>query len=241
MSGCGCGSALSHGDQQDKFYEVLEHGGLREVVEQTFGATAMFGKSVASLHRADRAAALGLGDDVARLNREVGERYNRQVRRQFQAAIERLDDRLRQDDWPDFLERVNKEFSERDGAQQVKDLLAEAKEALVNVEMTGQATTECLTIIETSAERVIQGGFEAAVSDLRVTLQRGLEAAEHPEMGRQPASPISTARGICIAAAWVAAAVALGICSAITFCWCCFWPVIAVVLAVALTACTFID
>jgi len=223
-------------------FEVLGHGGLREIGEQTFRAVDTMATAIRHLDKADRAAALGFGEDVARQHRDTAVRWNRQAQQQFRTVIERIDDRTNQDDWAELVERVRTEFPNRNGPQQIQDLAAEAKQALLDTDqLNGPDAAECAAIIDRGTNVLIERGLPGIVGELRSAAESGLRATQHPEMGRQPASPISAARGACIAAAWVLAAVALAICSVITFCWCCAWPWIAVGLAVALTVCAFID
>jgi hypothetical protein len=239
MGNCGCGRNGSQ--SEERVGEVLGEAGLREIVTQARDVTKVMSESVRSLHKADRAAVLGLGDDVVRLHRETGERWNRQARRQFQAVMDRIDARRGQDDWPGWVDRGRREFDERDGPQQVRDLVAETRNTLLDMEVSAVVAEEMMGIVNRGAAALTGGGLDGIVSELRDVMERGLAAAEHPEMGRQPASPISEARAACVAVAWVAFAVAMGICSVITFCWCCAWPFIVAGLAIALTACEFID
>lgn len=238
---CGC---AEHGGTRDlqPMFEVLGHGGLREVGEQALGATSAMADAIRYLNKADRAAALDLGDDVVGLHKGSAERWNRQAQRQFRSVIEAIDLRRDQDDWKTLVDRVRQEFEPRNVTQQVQDLVSEARNILLETDrLSGLDVEELLPMISRGADALIEGGLDGIVGELRDVMELGLAAAEHPEMGRQPASPISAARGACIAAAWVAAAVALAICSVVTFCWCCAWPFIAAALAVALTICAFID
>lgn len=239
MGTCGCGGESAEAGR--RVGEILGEAGLREIVGQARDATGVMAVSVRSLHKADRAGVLRLGDDVVRLHRDAAERWNRQARRQLRPVMDRIDARRRQDDWSDWNGRVRHAFTDRDGPRQVEDLVAETRTMLLDAEISAAVAQELMGIVERSAEALVGGGLDGIVGELRNVMERGLAAAEHPEMGRQPASPISTARAACVATAWIAFGVAIAVCSAIDFCWCCAWPFIVAGLAVALTACEFID
>jgi hypothetical protein len=247
---CGCGGKTGtridgrteKADDLQPMFEVLGHQGFREIGEQTFRAVDTMATAIRHLDKADRAAALGFGEDVVRQHRDAAVRWNRQAQQQFRTVIERIDDRTNQDDWAELVERFRTEFMNRNGPQQIQDLAAEAKQVLLDTDrLNGSDAAECAATIDRGTDVLIERGFPGIVGELRSAAESGLQATQHPEMGRQPASPISTARAVCIATAWGVALVAFGICLLVYLCWCCAWPFIALALGIATTACAFID
>ena len=221
----------------EPIFDVIEGFQLRQIGEQTLRATQTMAEAIRHLNKADRAAALDLGEDVFRQHHDAATRWNRQAQQQFRTVIERIDDRRSQDDWAGLVEQVRVEFPNRNGPQQLQDLAAEVKQVLLDADrLSGPDTAECVVIIDRSTSALIERGLSGIFEELRNAAESALRATRHPDMGRQPGSPISAVRAACIAAGWILAAVALAICSVLRFCWCCAWPRIARTLASALTA-----
>ena len=75
-----CGCKTPDADAQRKSDEVLDHVDLREIVDQGHGALTEASTALSHLARAERAGALGFGDDVVRMHEDLARRSNRRTR-----------------------------------------------------------------------------------------------------------------------------------------------------------------
>jgi hypothetical protein len=92
-------------------------------------------------------------------------------------------------------------------------------------------------MVDESFDRVADDGLDGGVQLLREHLDNALSALGAPEMGRQPGSPDMVAFYICEAATLAICAIAMVICLAAAFCWCCLWWAIYLACSINLGAC----
>ena len=238
---CGCATrdvTAREVEAKAKVLEVFATVGLREIVEQTQEANRVMIESIRHLDKADRAAALGFGEDVVALHRSAGERANRWCRRQFGTIIEAIDNRVGRDDWSDLVARARHEFDAHDGRVQLEDAAAEIRAGLLDVDRLPVTAGRVASILDQAFERVASEGLSGGMQLLRENLQRGVEALSAPEMGRQEASPDQVAYDICVLGVIAICVIAFVICLAAYFCWCCYGWAIAIAMFVALGSCT---
>ncbi len=88
-----CGCKTSDADAQRKTDEVLDHVGLREIVDQGHGALAEASDALSHIARAERAEALGFGEDVVRMHSDLATRSNRRACQQLEFLLQRIDAR----------------------------------------------------------------------------------------------------------------------------------------------------
>ena len=106
-----CGCKTSDADAQRKTDEVLDHVGLREIVDQGHGALSEASDALSHIARAERAEALGFGDDVVRMHSDLATRSNRRACQQLEFLLQRIDARRQADDWKELVERVEGSFA----------------------------------------------------------------------------------------------------------------------------------
>ena len=135
-------------------------------------ATQTMAEAIRHLNKADRAAALDLGEDVFRQHHDAATRWNRQAQQQFRTVIERIDDRRSQDDWAGLVEQVRVEFPNRNGPQQLQDLAAEVKQVLLDADrLSGPDTAECVVIIDRSTSALIERGLSGILRSYETQLR----------------------------------------------------------------------
>lgn len=233
-----CGCATRDVAAEAKVLELFATAGLREIVEQTQEANRVMIESIRHLDKADRAAALGFGEDVVALHRSAGERANRWCRRQFRTVIEAIDNRVGRDDWSDLVARAQHEFDAHDGRLQLEDAAAEIRARLLDVDRLSVTAGRIASLIDQGFERVASEGLSGGVQLLRENLENGVKALSAPEMGRQEASPDQVAYDICATGVTAICIIALVICGAAYFCWCCYFWAIILADVVGLASCT---
>lgn len=243
-----CGCKQADDGAQRRFDEVLERGGLRDIVEQGRGALDEDSRALTHLIRAERADILGFGDDVARMHRDAATRSNRRAQQQLGFLIERIDARREADDWADIVKNAEAAFGEHGGQERLEDARAELRTHLLEQDPgTSAAVSEqVLALFDHTAERVRRGNLNAVLDVMRENAQVARDGFASKEMGRQPAAqashlfgggPSSAAggqnvNGWCVALAaceaWAISSfvAATLICLAVPFCWCCFYPVL---------------
>jgi hypothetical protein len=94
-----------------------------------------------------------------------------------------------------------------------------------------------MEVFDQSLNRLSTDGLNGVVQLLRERLNRGLAVLQSPEMGRQPASPVTENQLICIGVISLLAAGMLVVCSFAPFCWCCAGYFILAWAALAIAAC----
>src|ERR1700724_1966288 len=124
-----CRCVNSVGDRE-QLLSALAQVNLQEVGEQAMSVAEMTASEVQHLAKAERADALGYGPDVVRLHRAAAERDNAQAKRQIQATIARLEERVRRDDWADLSMRVKQAFDQHDGLALVEEARAHIRDAV---------------------------------------------------------------------------------------------------------------
>jgi hypothetical protein len=239
--GCGCGSTTKSPGSRDAVGEtlqLLDQAGLRGHAEQVLLVRDVAAASVDALNKADKAAGLGFGDEVVRMYRSAGERDNRQARKQYRHLLERIDARTTADDWQELVTRSREGFEQRDGRETLDDTRDRIRQFLLDdPNVPPQETDEIMSVADDALGRLASGGLEGAVRFMRDQVELGLRGLEHPEMGRQPASPQSDTRLRCYGLALAIAIAAFAVCFAIPLCWCCATPIILGFLAIALLVC----
>jgi hypothetical protein len=217
---------------------TLDYAELRPAAEQSFAIPPVMATMIGHLEKAERAQRLGFGSDVVALHRNAAERDRTQVGRQIRAVIARLDERTSRDDWPDLVQEVKREFSLRDGQAIVEESKQRFRFAVLDMGgVSADDAGELVAIHEEALDHVLENGISGATQLLRRGLERGLDALQHPDFGRQPASPLQEITIICITIVVALAAIALAICGFTPLCWCCYGIAIAVGAAVGVAAC----
>jgi hypothetical protein len=238
--GCNCAESLHGGEREERVLSVLGQGGLREIGEETLSIRPVIADFRRALDKAGRAAALNLGDQVIQLQADDGERANRQARRQMRHLIERIDERMNRDDWPELSERSRVAFDERSGREVIADTGAHLRKFIYEHDaFRPDDAGKVIELWEQTAKRVVDEGLSGSMLLLRERLEGGLAALEGPETASQPLSPQPfDQRLLCVALVLGIFAVLITACFFIPFCWCCAWWVFVAWLALALAACT---
>ena len=225
-------------DTRDEVFKLLEVIDLRSVSEQAAAIPDLMVTVVRHLQKSERTERLGLGADVAQLYREAAERDHAQAIRQLRAVIARLDERTGRDDWGDLVERARREFEEHEGLALVADAKGRLRLAMLELDgVSGDEAARTAAAFDESLDRVVRDPLSGAAQLLREALERGLEALQTPEMGRQPASPQTGARQFCMNVSYAIAAAMMVACIFAPFCWCCGAPSIGIWLAANLAGC----
>jgi hypothetical protein len=215
-------------EAEAKIYDLLGTAGLRDIVEQANNANRVMAESFRHLGKADRAVALGYGPEVIAIHQSAGERANRRSRRQFASVIEAIDERLSRDDWPDRVANSRHEYEVHQGREQLEDARADFRAALLDLDtLPSTATSRVVTLMNEALDRVASDGLSGAVQLLREQADYAVTALAAPEMGRQPASPDTAMYVACTVGVYAICAIAMAICLASYFCWCCwFWAIL---------------
>jgi hypothetical protein len=233
---CSCGTRDR--DAEAKVTDLLATAGLREMFEQTQDANRVMTESIRHLEKADRAAALGYGEDVVALHSSAGERTNRRCRRQFRAVIEAIDDRVRRDDWSELVAKARHEYETHEGPQQLEDARADCRAGLLDMDsLPSRDASQTVVMMDQAFDRVATDGLSGGMQLLRKNLENGVEVLSAPEMGRQPASPGPVAFYVCRNGALLICIIAIYLCTVAPFCWCCFLPFILAAFYVTLAGC----
>lgn len=244
----GCGCSQANGEPERRYGEVLEHAGLREIVDQGHSALEEGAKALGHLVRAERAETLGFGDDVARMHRDAAVRSNRRARQQFEFLIERIDARRKADDWPGLVKQAGASFGEHGGRERLDDARADFQVHLLEEDpgMSAAVAEQALALFDHTSKRAGRGDPDAVLDVMRETCELAQTGLASDEMGRQPAPQVAhlfrngpsgaaggqnvngwcVALGLCEAWAISSFIAATIICLAIPFCWCCFYPVL---------------
>jgi hypothetical protein len=244
----GCGCSQADGEAERRQGEVLEHAGLREIVEQGHSALEEGAKALGHLARAERAQTLGFGDDVARMHRDAAVRGNRRAGQQLGFLIERIDARRNADDWPGLVKHTEASFGEHQGKERLDDARADFKVRLLEEDpgMSAAVAEQALALFDHMTKRTQRGDLNAVLDLMRETCEVAQAGMASDEMGRQPAPQVAhlfpggatgaaggqNVNGWCVALAaceaWAISSFIAStiICMAVPFCWCCFYPIL---------------
>ncbi len=244
----GCGCTQVSGEHDRRMGEVLDHAGLREIVQQGDSALEEGAKAIGHLIRAERAAALGFGDDVGRMHRDAAVRSNRRASQQFGFLIERIDARRQAEDWPGLVKQAQASFADHGGKERVQDALSDFQVHLLDEDpgMSADVAEQALALFDHMAKRAGQGDLDAVLDLMRESCELAQSGLASDEMGRQVAPQVAhlfrdghsgaaggqnvngwcVALGLCEAWAISSFIAATFICMAIPFCFCCFYPVL---------------
>jgi hypothetical protein len=256
---CSCGCRQSEDDTRRKYDELLEHAGLREIVEQGRDAFSAASTALEQLVRAERAEILGFGDGVAEMHRDSATRHNRRARQQLGFLIQRIDARLEAKDWASIVKEAEAGFLEHGGREHLEDARAEIRMNLLEQEpgLTAAVSEQALALFDRAAARAKNGNLTSVLELMRENCEVALEGFASDQMGRQPAAqglylsegeppPISggqnvngwcVALGACLAWAYSSLIASLIICFAVIFCWCCFHLAVLGTFAIHQLAC----
>jgi hypothetical protein len=234
-----CSCATSNKDAEARVNDLLATAGLRGIVDQARDANRVMTESIGHLEKADRAAALGFGEDVVALHRSAGERANRRCRRQFAAVIEAIDDRVSRDDWADVVVKARQEYEAHEGPQLLEDARADTRAALLDVDtLPSRSASLVVAMMDEAFDRVASDGLSGGMQLLRETLDNAVDVLSAPEMGRQPASPDIASYLVCMAGSLAIFIVAIILCVGVPFCWCCLFPFILLAYIINVGFCT---
>jgi hypothetical protein len=224
---CSCGgSAVAERDRVAGIFEELD---LRRFFEQAERSAQPGFDAARHLDKADRAAALDLGGEVVAMHRAAAERSNRMAQRELRAALNLLDERMARGDWAQIVDRSRANWNENDGATAAEDFRQALRQAIYERDgVSGADARETVALLDESIERVAGGDLNGIARLLRERLSRALEERNSPEMGRQPASPLSVNQWICLGVAIGLSIIAIIGCILTWFCGCCWiWILIA--------------
>ena len=87
--------------------------------------------------------------------------------------------------------------------------------------VSGEDTAVTVGAFDESVDRGLGEGLNGATRLLRERLERGVEALQSPEMGREPASPQTQNQLVCIGIFSAMAVIAMIMCGVSWGCWCC--------------------
>jgi hypothetical protein len=254
-----CGCKQSGGDTQRKYDELLERGGLREIVDQGRDAFSAASTALNELVRAERAETLGFGDGVAEMHRDSASRNNRRARQQLEFLIQRIDARMKAEDWASIVKDAEAGFREHGGQEHLEDARAEIRMQMLDQEpgLSAAVSQQALAMFDRTAERAKDGNLTAVLELMRENCTGALEGFASDQMGRQPAAqdlylfhgdppPMAGGQNVngwcvalaaCLAWAYSSLIASLIICFAVPFCWCCFHLAVLGTFAVHQLAC----
>ena len=223
-----CCSRSNDSTAQESVYDLLDTVALRGIAEQTHEANQVMYESFRSLEKADRAAALGYGEDVVQHHRAAGERANRICRRQFRSIIEAIDERVSRDDWGDLVASARREYETRDGRELLEDVRAELRARWLDMDtLPSRSVSTVVHLTDEAVDRVEADGLSGGIQLLRERLETALSDLAAPEMGRQPKSPDEAMFWACFGGCVAISITALIICGLSPFCWCCWaWAIL---------------
>jgi len=239
-----CGCKTSDADAQRKSDEVLDHVGLREIVDQGHGALTEASTALSHIARAERAEALGFGDDVVRMHTDLAARSNRRACQQLEFLLQRIDARAKADDWAGLVEQVQRSFGEHGGPERLEDARAEVRMQFLEQDpgLSGPVAGQALALLDHGLERARGGNLDSVLDLMREHCKAALEGFAADAMGRQPSTQVfhgpggdppriaggqnvngwCVALAACLAWAYSSLIASLIACFVIPFCWCCF-------------------
>lgn len=127
MKCCNCETSSS--DPHEGWQRSLETIDLWTPFERLFQSQTSAAICTASIRKSERAAALGLGHDVAALYQRKAERENAQVLRQLRTAIAAFEGRTAREDWPELSTRLTEDLNSPD----TQDILTEFRERWIEI------------------------------------------------------------------------------------------------------------
>ena len=241
-----CGSE-AHEHAERKVDEVLQQGGVLEIVQQGDGALRAASTALGHLIRAERAEALGLGADVAELHRAAARRENRRACKQLEIVAERIDARRNDKDWAALVKRTRDDFRKHGGRQSLTDTRDDLRLRLFEQDpgLSGPVSEQALGLFDRTVEIAGDGDLNKMLDLMKEHCRAAREGFAEEQMGRQPASQAlyhtdprggpeiaggqdvngwCVALAACIAWATSSLVASIIICAAIVLCWCCFIP-----------------
>jgi len=257
---CGCEGRRTGEDAKRQEDEVLERGGLRDIVEQGRGALDAGSTALTHLIKAERAEALGLGSDVVKMHRSSAERHNRRTSQQFGILAERIDARRMAGDWAALVKDTREGFRDHGGREALADAREEYRVWLFESSTLSAAVSEqALGVFDHVAGLASEGDLDRVLDFMHEQCLVAREGFAADDMGRQPAPQAidptnpggkpaiaggQNVNGWCVAlAACIAWAVSSFICSvcicaAVPLCWCCFWGILFLSFGLHLASCS---
>lgn len=218
-SDCNCTSTIdSLPDELKKGLHSLE---LRAPLSHLVMARDSVAECHFSVLKAERARALHLGDDVAKLYEKKAARENAAVLRLINGANAALKDRLNSEDWHASAKKLAPKHK-----NELNDHLLEARERVIEAifesDATGEQAREVLAIWDQAAKSVTSESIPGVIEWLSEHLDEYCELRKSPEYGRQLKSSHTANQAACIAGATATYITLLGICGWVPFCWCCY-------------------
>jgi hypothetical protein len=174
-----CGCKQSDDDAQRKSGEVLDHVGLREIVDQGHGALSEASAALSHIARAERAEALGFGADVVRMHSDMATRSNRRACQQLEFLVQRIDARAKADDWGGLVKQVESAFQEHGGRERLEDARAAVRLHLLEQEpgLSGPVTEQALALLDRHLECVKGGNLDSVVDLMRENCRVALDGS----------------------------------------------------------------
>lgn len=237
----GCSCAAGSDENSKKVNTLLDSVGIREVVEQGREAFSEVGRALERLSRAERAEVLGIGQGAVDLYFTAATQASRRARQQLRTVVERIDHIRESDEWAEHVRRVRIAFHEQDGRQLLHDARSEI---IIHLDDRGpeiNAAQARLTLagFDRAIQSAADGDLDQVLDFMRQIMTSAILDVDSPEAWRAPFSadyaPIDaeaqaarsggwcTALGACVIWADASLAIAIAICAAVPFCWCCFW------------------
>lgn len=203
---------------------------------------------------------------MANIYRDAAKRSNQRAREQVQAVLARIDYRLKQKDWKGNVDRVRTAFKEHGGAAKLTDLRADIRLRLLNDDSGLSANVAKLSLlaVDSAIKAASKGDLNEVAGHLRRIMDSALHGFESPEMGRQPIGlefpdgpqaktkrpPIRGGQdvkgwcvvlAVCLAWAYSSFVVALIVCFAVPFCFCCYHMAAALTFAAHQALCVLLN
>src|SRR5262249_54705683 len=142
------------------------------------------------------------------------------------------------DDWPSLVTSTRHEYDARGGRELFEDARAEFRARLLDMDTLPSSTTGIIiNLTDEALDRAESDGLNGGMQLLRDHLENTLSALAAPEMGRQQASPDRAMVVACLSGVIAVCIIALIICGAAYFCWCCYWWAILLATLAAEASC----
>lgn len=195
---CSCGQNIQ--DVLDALAPLKEIGVYDNARAAVFDLPKIIASSHQHLRKAERAAKLGLADEVAAFHREAALRESRRARILTRNVRAELQERFARDDWEEIVARAGASFQDHGGTSLLDDLRTAGRDHLYSLDVSGEDAAEALAAFD----EVIQAGREGLPAVLQLidrTLGLIEEQRDLPRLGQEPASPLSLSAWVCILAA----------------------------------------
>jgi hypothetical protein len=130
------------------------------------------------------------------------------------------------------------EYDAHDGRELIEDARAELRGMLLDLDtLPATSAGRVVVVMDEALDRVASDGLSGGMQLLRENIDRAMSALAAPRMGRQEASPDTAAFNACVIGTFAIMAIAMAVCFATPFCWCCLAWAIFLFCGVNIAAC----